>query len=114
MKKHSESVTKLFDAILLLKSHEECARFFDDLCTYKELLSIAQRFEVARLLTDGKKFNEIVDMTGASTATIARVNRSLMFGAGGYPVILDRLNPDHESKIDPEAVVETEDEPENL
>lgn len=108
MKSHPASVSKLFDAILLLESHDECARFFDDLCTYKELLSIAQRFEVAKLLTDGKKFNEIVDLTGASTATIARVNRSLMFGAGGYPVVFERLNPMNESKIDMEAEDETE------
>lgn len=91
MKNRSESVAKLSEAILSLENQEECLKFFEDLCTIKELKSIAQRFEVARLLTNGKKFNEIVKQTGASTATIARVNRSLMFGSGGYDIILKRL-----------------------
>ncbi len=100
MKNRSESVVKLSEAILLLENQEECLKFFEDLCTIKELKSIAQRFEVAQLLTNGKKFNEIVQQTGASTATIARVNRSLMFGAGGYDIILKRLDKSREDDPD--------------
>ena len=90
MHDQSDAINNLCDAILSLKDREECLRFFDDLCTRKELQSIAQRFEVAKLLAEGKKFNEIVQQTGASTATIARVNRSLMYGVKGYQVVFDR------------------------
>lgn len=103
MKNRSKSVVKLTDAILLVENQEECLKFFEDLCTIKELKSIAQRFEVARLLTNGKKFNEIVQETGASTATIARVNRSLMFGAGGYDIILKRLEKLEENAAEPDG-----------
>ena len=84
MHDQSDAINNLCDAILSLKDREECLRFFDDLCTRKELQSIAQRFEVAKLLAEGKKFNEIVQQTGASTATIARVNRSLIYDTKGY------------------------------
>lgn len=92
MNLQTESVKQLSEAILLLKDRDECFRFFQDLCTIKEIESLAQRFEVARLLNNGKKFHEIVQETGASTATIARVNRALMYGAGGYQLMLNRLD----------------------
>ena len=75
----SEPVDKLFDAILTLESKEECYAFFEDLCTVNELLSLSQRFEVATMLREKKTYLEIADKTGASTATISRVNRSLTY-----------------------------------
>ncbi|KAB3532119.1 YerC/YecD family TrpR-related protein [Alkaliphilus serpentinus] len=81
----------LFQAILKLETIEECYRFFEDVCTIKELQSISQRLEVAKLLKEGKTYNEIEDKTGASTATISRVNRCLHYGADGYKLILSRL-----------------------
>ncbi|WP_459764396.1 YerC/YecD family TrpR-related protein [Alkaliphilus crotonatoxidans] len=82
----------LFEAILKLESIEECYRFFEDICTIKELQSISQRLEVAKLLKDGKTYSEIEDATGASTATISRVNRCLHYGADGYKLILEKLD----------------------
>lgn len=84
----------LFDAILKLESREECYRFFEDLCTIKEIQSLSQRFEVATLLDEDKKYNEIETATGASTATISRINKCLVYGADGYRLILDRLKND--------------------
>lgn len=81
---------KLFEAILSLESVEECRRFFDDLCTINEIHAMAQRLEVAVLLNEGETFNNIVEKTGASTATISRVNRCLRYGAGGYRGILSK------------------------
>ncbi len=81
---------RLFEAILSLESVEECARFFDDLCTINELNVMAQRLEVAVLLKQGETFNTIVEKTGASTATISRVNRCLKYGAGGYESVLSK------------------------
>ncbi len=81
----------LFDAILKLRSREECYRFFEDLCTIKEIQSLSQRFEVAELLDSDKKYNEIEEATGASTATISRINKCLVYGADGYRLILDRM-----------------------
>ena len=81
---------KLFEAILSLESVEECRRFFDDLCTINEIHAMAQRLEVAVLLNEGETFNNIVEKTGASTATISRVNRCLRYGAGGYRDILSK------------------------
>ena len=80
----SEPVDHLFEAILTLKSKEECYSFFEDLCTVNELLSLSQRFEVAAMLKEHKTYLEIAEKTGASTATISRVNRSLTFGNDGY------------------------------
>lgn len=88
----SPSVERLFEAILQLKDIDECYRFFEDLCTINEIKSLAQRLEVAEMLKDGETYNEIAERTGASTATISRVNRCLEYGAGGYRLILDRLN----------------------
>ena len=86
----SEQMDSLFDAILALKNKEDCYRFFDDICTISELLSIAQRWEVAKLLNVKETYNAIMKKTGASTATISRVNRCLLYGSGGYRIILDR------------------------
>lgn len=82
---------ELFKAVLLLDTEEECYRFFEDICTIKELQAIAQRFQVARLLDNKKTYNEIEEITKASTATISRVNRCLIYGADGYRLILKRL-----------------------
>lgn len=87
----SKQVDDLFEAILLLDDMEECYRFFEDICTVKEIQSIAQRLEVAKLLTLNKTYNEIEKETGASTATISRINRSLNYGVDGYEIVLKRL-----------------------
>lgn len=81
-----------FEAILHLKSIDECYDFFEDLCTVNELKSISQRIVVAKMLRDKKVYSEIVDETGASTATVSRVNRSLRYGCGGYDLVFDRMN----------------------
>ncbi len=85
---------RLFDTILSLKTREECYMFFEDACTVKEMLDIAQRLEVAKMLADKQSYVQIAKETGMSTATISRVNRCLMYGAGGYRLALDRMeNP---------------------
>lgn len=84
-------VDNLFEAILSLQSTEECYRFFEDICTVAELKSLAQRMEVAKMLQANRTYGEIADKTGASTATISRVKRSLNYGADGYKLILERL-----------------------
>ncbi|MGI6727395.1 MAG: YerC/YecD family TrpR-related protein [Anaerovoracaceae bacterium] len=81
----------LFKAILLLETEEDCYRFFEDLCTIKELQAISQRFQVAKLLSEKKTYSEIEDVTKASTATISRVNRCLVYGADGYQMMLERM-----------------------
>ena len=81
----------LFECILKLKTMDDCYRFFEDLCTINELLSLSQRFEVATMLRDKKTYMEIVEKTGASTATISRVNRSLNYGCDGYEMIFNCL-----------------------
>ncbi len=87
----TDAVDSLFDAILCLKNRDECYSFFEDLCTVNELLSLSQRFEVAAMLKDRKTYLEIAENTGASTATISRVNRSLNYGNDGYALVFDRL-----------------------
>ena len=87
----SNEMDELFRGILCLENIEECYRFFEDLCTIKELKAMAQRFEVARKLTDGITFQEIVQTTGASTATISRVKRCLNYGEDGYLLVQERL-----------------------
>ena len=87
----SENTDALFDAILTLKDKEECSRFFEDICTVKEIQSIAQRFQVVKLLVGRKTYNEIEKETGASTATISRINRALNYGADGYKLVLKRM-----------------------
>lgn len=82
---------ELYKAILLLKDEQECYEFFQDLCTVSELRAMEQRFEVASLLDDGMIYNEILERTGASSATISRVNRALQYGADGYKAVLPRI-----------------------
>lgn len=86
-----DEVNKLFKAILTLKTQEECAAFFDDVCTIQEIEAIAQRFEVACQLSDGKSYIDINKNTGASTATICRVSKCLNYGDGGYATAIERL-----------------------
>jgi TrpR-related protein YerC/YecD len=81
----------LFDSILKLETREECYKFFEDLCTVNELKSISQRVVVAKMLTEKRVYSDIVAATGASTATISRVNRSLSYGEGGYDIVFERL-----------------------
>jgi len=84
-------IDMLFEAILSLENIDECYSFFDDLCTVAEIKSMAQRFEVARMLEEKRTYGEIVSQTGASTATVSRVKRSLNYGSDGYKLILARL-----------------------
>ena len=84
-------VEQLFKGILCLQNVEECYEFFEDICTINELLSLSQRFDVASMLREKKTYLEIADKTGASTATISRVNRSLNYGNDGYDMVLERL-----------------------
>ena len=86
-----EAMDHLFDAILSLKDREECYTFFEDVCTINELFSIAQRFEVAYMLREQKTYLDIAEKTGASTATISRVNRSLNYGNDGYDMVFVRF-----------------------
>ena len=85
-------MNELFSAILSLQSTEECAAFFEDVCTIKELLAMSQRFEVAKMLRQGHTYLDIANKTSASTATISRVNRSLIYGCDGYDMVFGRLN----------------------
>ena len=88
---HTEAVKHLFEAVLQLENVEECYQFFEDVCTINELLSLSQRFEVAKMLTEHKTYLEIAEQTGASTATISRVNRSLNYGNDGYQMVFSRM-----------------------
>lgn len=90
-KTKTEAISFLFDAILSLENKDECYTFFEDICTVNELLSIAQRFEVAKMLREQKTYLEIAEKTGASTATISRVNRSLNYGNDGYDMVFERI-----------------------
>ena len=87
----TDAVDHLFQAILTLKTPEECYTFFEDVCTINELLSLSQRFEVAKMLTDKRTYLDISEKTGASTATISRVNRSLNYGNDGYEMVFSRM-----------------------
>lgn len=87
----TEAVDHLFEAILTLKDKEECYTFFEDVCTVNELLSFSQRYEVAKMLREKKTYLDIAEKTGASTATISRVNRSLNYGNDGYDMVFDRI-----------------------
>ena len=82
---------QLFRAVLTLKSLEECYEFFEDICTVNELKALSQRLQVARMLADGESYDTIVETTGASTATISRVKRCLVYGADGYKTVLARM-----------------------
>lgn len=82
---------RLFEAILKLENIEECYAFFEDICTINEIKSLAQRLEVAKMLEEKRTYTEIQQITGASTATISRVNRCLSYGSDGYKLILERV-----------------------
>ena len=81
----------MFEAVLTLKDEEECYRFFEDICTINEIHAIAQRLQVAKLLSEKKTYTEIEAVTKASTATISRINKCLVYGADGYKLVLERL-----------------------
>ena len=87
----TEAVEELFEAILTLKDTDECTKFFEDICTVNEVLSIAQRFAVAKMLKENHTYLEVAEKTGASTATISRVNRSLNYGNDSYTMVLERM-----------------------
>ena len=95
---HTEAVDHLFEAVLCLENKEECYTFFEDVCTINELLSLSQRFEVARMLRQKKTYLEISEKTGASTATISRVNRSLNYGNDGYEMVFARMKKNNEEQ----------------
>lgn len=86
----TQQTDRLFEAVLSLESVEECYQYFEDLCTIKELQTLAQRMEVARMLDRGQSYQQAIASTGASSATISRVKRCLDYGAGGYRLVLDR------------------------
>lgn len=88
---HTDELNSLFNAILSLDSREECYKFFEDVCTVKELTDMAQRLKAARMLKSGANYIEIGKETGMSTATISRVSRCLEYGEGGYKMIIERL-----------------------
>ncbi len=92
----NDSTDLLFKAILSLKNEEECYKFFEDLCTVPELKSMSQRLVVAKMLTEKKVYSDIVTKTGASTATISRVNRSLIYGCDGYEMVFSRIDKKEE------------------
>ena len=89
----SPAVDKLFDAVLSLKDHEDCYRFFEDLCTVAEIQAMAQRLQVAAMLYQGETYEKIVQSTGMSTATISRIKRFLQYGSDGYLRVLQRILP---------------------
>lgn len=97
-KKTKENGDLLYESILTLRDLDECKRFFEDLCTVAELRAMEQRFEVALLLNDGMIYNDILERTGASSATISRVNRSLIYGAGGYESVLEKMREQEEKE----------------
>ena len=86
-----EDIDELFKAILLLQDEEECYRFFEDICTVNEIHAIAQRLQVAKLLSENKTYSEIENITKASTATMSRINKCLVYGSDGYRRILERM-----------------------
>ena len=92
--KANKNIEYLFNTILKIETYEECEALFDDLCTKTELASISQRLVVAKMLSENRVYSDIVSETGASTATISRVNRSLHYGCDGYAVVFDRLKKD--------------------
>jgi len=93
----SKQIDQLFEAILSLKDRDECYQYFEDLFTIKELLTVAQRQEVARMLADGHSYQKTIAETGASSATISRVKRCLDYGSGGYALVLERMGKEPEA-----------------
>lgn len=88
---HNDSMDELCEAILSLKTREECYAFLEDICTIKELLEMSQRLSVAKLLSRGMSYSQISQKTGVSTATISRISRCIEYGSGGYKMIIERL-----------------------
>ena len=88
---YNESIEEFFEAVLKLKTAEDCKNFFEDICTIKELQEISQRLSVVKMLDAGNSYQEVSKVTGASTATISRVNKCLVYGSGGYRQMLDKL-----------------------
>ena len=97
-KKRSNPEHELYRAVLQLQSVEECYNFFVDLCTVSEMKAMEQRYEVAKLLSQGMIYNDILELTGASSATISRVNRSLNYGTDTYRVLFARLKEEQEEQ----------------
>ena len=95
---YNELTENFFKAILSLKNEEECRKFFEDVCTIKEIQDMSQRLEVAFLLNEGKSYQEVLSKTGVSTATISRVNKCLNYGSGGYRAAIERLKSSEEKK----------------
>ena len=89
--KEKNNIQQFYQAVLALQTTEECELFFDDVATIKELIDLSARLEVAKMLDDGKVFNDISKETGASSATISRVNKCLNYGPGGYKLALERI-----------------------
>ena len=89
-----QAMDELFQSILTLQNIEECYAYFEDLCTIKELREMAQRFQVAKMLAQGRIYSDIAKETGASTATISRVNKCLTYGTDGYQMVLERTRED--------------------
>ncbi|HKK94916.1 MAG TPA: YerC/YecD family TrpR-related protein [Anaerovoracaceae bacterium] len=87
----NEAIDRMFEAVLSLETEEDCYRFFEDLCTVKELQEMSQRYHVARMLADKRTYTEIEKETGASTATISRINKCLVYGANGYKSTIDKI-----------------------
>lgn len=98
----SEEMDFLLDAILSLKDREECYRFFEDICTINEIKALEQRLQVAKMLKQGRTYNDIASLTGASTATISRVNRALNYGSDGYNLVFKRLKWEEKIEGQPE------------
>lgn len=92
----NEDIDKLYEAILKLETVEDCYRFFEDLCTINEIMDMSLRLKVAKMLELKKPYQEITDKTKASTATVSRVNKSLIYGAEGYHLIFDRIHIEEE------------------
>ena len=88
----NEMTDRFFEAVLTLNTVDECYKFFEDVCTIKEIKAFTQRLEVARMLKNKSLYNDIVSATGASTATISRVNRSLTYGSDGYDIVFSRID----------------------
>ena len=95
----NQSMKNLYSAILSLENQDECRRFFEDVCTINELISISQRFEVAMMLRRSKTYSEIAGTTHASTATISRVNRTLNYGNDGYDLVIERMKNQERDRL---------------
>ncbi len=98
MKKSNRRIenSSMYKAILALRDEDECRRFMEDLCSITEIMAMEQRYEVARLLNEGLIYNSIMERTGASSAIISRVNRSLQYGSGGYEIVFGRMKESEE------------------